>query len=107
MTILTNQNLLAVGSVSATGAWYPLDFRNDTGGTIRSFTGVLASGDTVFFEVTNEQPVVNGVSVSVSVVVTVSSFTTTPFSGAFVGPWTAVRFRKTGTTGPSVVNGIV
>jgi hypothetical protein len=106
--MLNRQNLLAVASVSATGAWYPIDFRNDPGGTIRTFTGVLTAGDTVYFEVTNE-PVFDstGTAASVSVIVTVSAFTGTPFSGAFVGPFSAIRFRKTGTTGPAIVNGIV
>lgn len=107
MTILNRQNMLAVASVSATGNWYPLDWRIDPGGTVRTFTGTLTSGDTVYFEVTNEATQVNGVDVSVSVVVTVSAYTASPFSGAFVGQFSAIRFRKTGTAGPAIVNAVI
>ena len=108
MTILTRQTLLATGDTAAsTGAWYPLDFRNDPGGSVRTFTGKLTAGDTVYFEVTNEAPYVNGAAVSVSVIVTVSAYTDALFASPIYGQWSAIRFRKTGTAGTCVVNGIV
>lgn len=107
MTILTRQNLLVADAAATTGAWYPLDFRNDPGGSVRTFTGKLTTGDTVYFEVTNEAPYVDGVAVSVSVVVTVSAFTDPLFASPIYGQWSAIRFRKTGTTGTAIVNGIV
>lgn len=108
MTLLNRQTLLDVVSVSATGNWYPLDWRNDPGGTVRTIIGTLTSGDTVYFEVTN-QPVYNqdGTAATVTAIATVSAFTDTIFSAAFVGQYSAIRFRKTGTTGPAVVYGIV
>jgi len=108
MTILNRQTLLDVASVSATGNWYPLDWRNDPGGTVRSFTGTLTTGDSVYFEVTN-QPIYNqdGTAATVTVIVTVSTYTDPIFAGAFVGQFSAVRFRKTGTTGAAVVYGVV
>lgn len=108
MTTFTRQKLLDTASVSATGNWYPLDWRIDPGGSVRTFTGSLVTGDTVYLELTNE-PVDDsaGSPVSVNVIVTASAYTSTIFSGALVGQWSAMRFRKTGVTGPSLVYGVV
>jgi hypothetical protein len=105
MTVLTNKTLLTAGSASTNGPWYPLDYRLDTGGVIRSFTGTKAAADTIHFLVTNDD--VRVTTENVSVFTTVSSFSEgTNFSYAFTGPWTAVRFIKTGTSGPATVRGI-
>lgn len=108
MTLLNRQVLLDTGANSSTGNWYPLDWRNDPGGTVRTFTGTLTSGDTVYFELTN-QPVFNqdGSAATITVISTVSAFTDTNFSAAFIGQYSAIRFRKTGTNGAAVVYGIV
>lgn len=108
MALLKDELLLQAATASTTGSWFPLNWRDDPGGLVRSFTGKLTSGDTVYMEVTNQR--VNdaqGIAVSVSVIATVSAFTETIFSSAFTGPFVAVRFRKTGTTGPATVYGIV
>ena len=108
MTILNRQNLLAATSAASTGSWYPLDWRLDPGGVVRTITGTLTVGDTCILEATNEAIYdSSGVAVSVSVIASVTSFTTTPFVGQFSGQYSAVRIRKTGTTGPAIVNGII
>ncbi len=108
MAYLRNEVMLNVANVSATGSWHQLDRTDTQGGLLRSFTGKLAAGDTVFMEVTN-QPVFTkqGIAVSVSVVTTVSAFTDASFGAVFNGPFCAVRFRKTGTAGSAVVYGII
>lgn len=106
MGVLHRQTLLNVASVSATGGWYEVDWRMGAD-QLRGFTGSLTAGDTVFLEVTNELVVQNGVTVNPTVVVTVSGFTATPFAGTISGPFSALRFRKTGTTGPATVIALV
>lgn len=108
MALLHDSLLLQTSTTAATGSWFPLDWRVDSGATLRSFAGSLTVGDTVYMEVTNQRTVDNsGIPVSVSVIATVSAFTTANFASAFTGPFFAVRFRKTGTTGPATVYGIV
>lgn len=109
MTLLNRQTLLVAPAAATTGSWYPLDYRIDPGGVVRTFTGNLTTGDTVYFEVTNENPFNpdGSVNTGVSVIVTVSAFTATIFSGAFTGQFSAIRFRKTGTAGTAVVYGVV
>lgn len=107
MTILNRVTLLDVASVSATGKWFELDYRIDPGGVLRTLTGTLTVGDTVYLEATNQPVMTAGVTVAPTVVVTVSAFTTTPFVAAMGGQFGAIRFRKTGTTGPAVVACIV
>lgn len=109
MTILNRQTILnTTDSAVTTSPWYPLDYRIDPGGVIRSFMGSLTVGDTVYMELTNE-PVVaaDGTVTAPSVIVTVSAFTTTPFNGTFAGQYSAIRFRKTGTTGTVKVFGVI
>lgn len=101
MSVLTRQVLLTTTGASATGDWYPLDYRFNSEGAIRTFTGSLTAGDTVYLEVTNDDPS------AVTTIVTVSAFTATPFLGALSGPFAAIRFRKTGTTGAASVTGVV
>lgn len=107
MTVLNRVTLLNEASVSATGRWFELDYRLDPGGVLRTITGTLTVGDTVFLEATNQPVMDAGVTLAPTVIVTVSAFTTTPFVAALGGQFGAIRFRKTGTTGPAVVACII
>jgi hypothetical protein len=102
----TQRYLLDVTSVAATGAWVPLDYRNFTNRTIQSVVGNVVPGDTVFIEVTNEEPFKDGVAQVVQAISTVSSYTSN-FNCVIYGPVAAIRARKVGTTGPSRVVGIL
>lgn len=109
MTILNRQTILnTTNTAVTTSPWYPLDYRVDPGGVVRSFTGSLTAGDTVYMEITNE-PIyaADGSVTAPTVVVTVSAFTDPIFSGAFIGQYSAIRFRKTGTTGTVKVFGVL
>lgn len=108
MSTIRKQRVLLQGTSASTGDWYQVDYRFDVN-TQRSVFGTMNSSDTVFIEVT-PQPIYNqdGTAASVSVVVTVTSFTgNATFSGALDGPFAAIRARKTGTNGTCMIQGVV
>lgn len=107
MTI-RKQRVLVQGTSASTGDWYQVDYRFDVN-TQRSVFGTKNSSDTVYIEVT-PQPIYNsdGTAASVSVIVTVTSFTgAATFSTALDGPFAAIRARKTGTSGSCMVQGVL
>ena len=104
MTILNRQVILAATTASTNGYWYPMDYRNDVGGTIRSFVGNITSGDSVNVLLTNDAITdVNGVPTVVSVLCTATTYTDTTFVYSILGPFSAIRFDKVGSNGPAKV----
>ena len=109
MTILNRTVVLSTATASSNGSWYPLDFRIDPGGTVRTFIGTLTTGDTIYLDLTNDAifDPVKGTAIPVVNTFTVTAFTDTSFAHTLYGQWSAVRFRKAGETGPSNVTGIL
>ena len=101
------QRVLLDGSTTAavTGAWVPLDYQNFSNMTIQSIVGTVASGDTVYIEVTNDIPYIDGVAQTITCISTVSAFTDA-FNTITYGPVVAIRARKTGTAGAARVVGV-
>lgn len=98
--------VLFSSSEATVGNWYALDYKGDDG--TRSLLGRLTSGDTVIVEATPQQTYnTQGTPVSVSVVVTIGTFTSTTFNALLDGPMAGIRIRKSGTTGLAQVEGVI
>ncbi len=85
-------------SAAGTGEWIPLtESPNDR----RPFFGNVASGDTIFIDVTT---VADATAVAAEDMATPRSYTEN-FCDVLVGDWTFARVRKEGTAGNSKVQG--
>lgn len=109
MPILTQKVFFDAMTSAETTPWYALDYRRDKGGTTRSIEGTLTAGDTIYVESTNEAlyDAANASATTPTVIVTIGSFTTSPFSALIEGPQVGLRIRKSGTTGPATVIGVI
>lgn len=90
-------------TASTTSFWYATDFRWNGGAQARIFAGTLTAGDSIFIEASPDYPA----NVTSTAIVTVATFTATPFAVVVDGPWPSLRVRKSGTNGAATVKGVV
>lgn len=89
-------------TVSTTSPWFDCDFKYAPD-QIRTIIGTMAAADSAIIEGTLDNPYV-----AVPTYVTIETTTgATSFIYNVLGPWGALRVRKTGAAGAMTVKGIV
>lgn len=109
MSSVKRFKVLFDAATASTGSWFALDSRYDESPT-RAIQIDLTVGDTVVIEGTTKD--VKGTdksfltTLSANEISILGSYTASD-ADVLEGPWTYIRVRKTGTTGPAKVQGFI
>lgn len=102
MSVSLKRTTLFNAAPAGNGAVIPLDYRFN-GNTVRNVVTTMNAADTISIQGTVDDPA------SPTNWIELANHTggAGPFSDLIVGPWSALRVVKTGSTGAATVTGIV